>query len=306
MKTMFDPQAKLLWHGDRIREWLTTGNASPILLELALTNACSANCPWCFFKKQNNEKRSFIDTEHLLRAIRGLKMLGLRAINFTGGGEPTLHPDFERIVLYARKLDIFCGLFTNGLQKIPSSWHFSWIRISITDRDPLDIVVPKEHFGICLNHTHTQSKGEVERYCLFAKKIGAKYFQIRPALLDSSVGQPVLFDVEYLKKYAGDGFEVITTPYKYEEALLEKDYSKCFGFNFCPSIDWNGNVSSCLYQSGREKFTFGNIYSSPIESVWDNRPEFFPVIQDCQRCCKNSMINSFLSKAVNVTQVDFL
>jgi hypothetical protein len=51
----------------------------------------------------------------------------------TGGGEPTLHPDFNELVTWLAMLGIKIGLITNGTQSHHvRTWKaFSWVRVSI-------------------------------------------------------------------------------------------------------------------------------------------------------------------------------
>ena len=93
-----------------------------MLVEIAPTSYCNANCPWCFFKGISVCKR--IKDKVMLRVIREMHDFGVKAINWTGGGEPTLHPQFELFVCLAAGLGMKQGLFTNGLRVIPCQGAF--------------------------------------------------------------------------------------------------------------------------------------------------------------------------------------
>jgi MoaA/NifB/PqqE/SkfB family radical SAM enzyme len=60
-----------------------------------------------------------------------INMLGARAVQFTGGGEPTVHPEFAGIVLAAIDMGLDVGVVTNGtkLEEVPQS--IDWLRVSI-------------------------------------------------------------------------------------------------------------------------------------------------------------------------------
>lgn len=108
------------------------------MVEMDLTNRCQLKCKFCTFKYIDD--RSDIDTEKAEKAIFDMAKMGVKAINFTGGGEPTLHKDFNRIVLFAKRCGLDVGLFTNGFNlsigacdAILSSCH--WVRISVDASD---------------------------------------------------------------------------------------------------------------------------------------------------------------------------
>ena len=301
---MFDPMAKLLYHGDRVKEWLDKGRTSPVLFEVALTGFCDASCPWCFFKDQRDSHR--IDTEKLMLALEDMVTLDVKAINWTGGGEPTLHPDFKHIVYHAAELGLKQGLFTNGFNKIPFQSKFEWIRISLTDRGFAPIIRPKVPFGICVNHIKLYGRQTLIKMCLQAKEMGARYFQVRPALLGSYKDQPKLEAPEYLKECADTFFDVYVTNYKYTDATEPKGYKNCYGYLFCPSIDWKGRVGTCLYLMHDKKYVLGDLNRTPLTMIWQKVTDKVKVTESCQNCCKNHEVNKILDRVKNLKAQDFI
>ena len=62
-----------------------------------------------------------IKTEKALEIIDDCAAIGVKAIQFTGGGEPTVHPDHLELFLYAQELGIKTALVTNGVKLDTSS-----------------------------------------------------------------------------------------------------------------------------------------------------------------------------------------
>jgi hypothetical protein len=297
---ILNPQAKLLHHGERLLEWTETGRTRPVLVEIAPAGSCNASCPWCFFK---DNRGGFIKREVMVEAIREMSILGVKAINWTGGGEPTLHPNFAEFVETANKLGIKQGLFTNGYLEIPHQEAFTWIRISITDRWLEGIKIPKVPFGICLNQIEVFIEEDLTRACLRARKIGASYFQVRPALNQPATTYKI---PEYLKEYETERFKVLLTEYKFEDYNKERGYDDCYGYHFCLSIDWNGKVGTCLYMMNNKNFVFGDLNTKNLVNIWSEIPKKIKVVSDCQQCCKNHMINKALYEAKKAEQIEFL
>jgi MoaA/NifB/PqqE/SkfB family radical SAM enzyme len=303
---ILDPQAKLLWHGDKVKRWLESGDPSPVLFEVAPTGFCNAFCPWCFFKDKHKSEQ--VEPSFLIYFLKQARALGVKAINWTGGGEPTLHPHFNDFVMVAHSLGFKQGLFTNGYRKLHNQELFSWIRISYTDEGFGRIIKPDVPFGICLNQIATQTKDELEDICQEARLFGAKYFQIRPALLGDHKQQPELEVPYYLKKFEQSNFKVLVTEYKYAEAKKERSYDKCFGFNICSALDWNGDIVICLYRQNEDRCVIGNIYHDSLASIFEKYPKYFPIDNKCQNCCKNHQINKSLydAKTLSRADIDFL
>lgn len=298
---IFAPQEKLLWNGSRVERLLRTGSTAPVLIEIAPVGYCNASCPWCFFRDKHSS--SVINSALMFKALHDLAKAGIKAINWSGGGEPTLHPDFESFVEIAHGLGIQQGLFTNALQPIPKEGCFSWIRISLTDRGFEGIVKPEVPFGICLNQLEEHSEQDLIDYCFKAQAFGASYFQARPALVDP---QPVMEAPTFLKKLEKPGFKVITTDYKYSESVKTKDYADCVGYHLCPSIDYEGNVSACLYRSNEACYVFGNLKEKSFSEIYENIPATVKVNAGCQNCCKLHEVNRAIARAKTVTHKYFL
>jgi len=301
---IFQPQTKLLCHTTRIREWIDTGRTTPILVEISPTGFCNASCPWCFFEHQKSTEK--IDKDTLLRALDQMKDQGLKAVNWSGGGEPTLHPDFSEFVIYANKIGLKQGLFTNAYREIPHQDKFQWIRISLTNAEFEPIKKPNVPFGICVNQVLSNTRDQLIGWCLEAQKLGASYFQIRPALTVSYKKQDVIKPPVFLKRYQTKNFKVYITEYKYTESIKPKTYKECYGYHFCPSIDWKGYLSVCLYLTYDEQYRLGDLNKESFFSIWNRLPKNKPVIDVCQNCCKNHEINKILYNASKIKDIDFL
>ena len=109
---------------------------SPISINLDLTTACNFSCPFCVDSKLINAGKS-LTLEEVRKTIDTLHSHGLLSVILIGGGEPTLHKDFEEIVRYLKSKRLQIGIATNGsrLEKIEAVAgelkEKDWIRISI-------------------------------------------------------------------------------------------------------------------------------------------------------------------------------
>ncbi len=74
---------------------------SPISINLDLTSACNFSCPFCVDSKLINTGKSLTLGE-IKKTIHTLHSHGLLSVILVGGGEPTLHKDFEEIVHYIK------------------------------------------------------------------------------------------------------------------------------------------------------------------------------------------------------------
>ena len=88
-------------------------------LSIELTNICNLHCSYCVRDEDAlyHSPAKFLSTEFLDRIIvEARDSMGITRLAFTGG-EPTLHPQFDRILDIAEANDLQVGFITNG-------WHF--------------------------------------------------------------------------------------------------------------------------------------------------------------------------------------
>lgn len=93
--------------------------SSPCLAQIDLTNRCNMRCPICFANAGVTGKvyqPSFEEIVRQLQVLRDLRPIPCTAIQFTGG-EPTIHPDFLKIVSTARDMGFsHIQIATNGIR----------------------------------------------------------------------------------------------------------------------------------------------------------------------------------------------
>jgi len=127
---------KLYKHLDRL-ELLQKGIASPILLVVSPTNVCNLNCDYCCFS--DRDKTLELDYEYLKDSTLQFYKLGIKSVELTGGGQPTLYKHIKEYVDFVYdelKLDL--GMNTNAISLAPVKdqiHKFKWIRLSLNFLD---------------------------------------------------------------------------------------------------------------------------------------------------------------------------
>jgi len=110
--------------------------SSPISINLDLTSSCNFSCPFCVDSKLINSGKS-LTLDEVRKTIDTLHSHGLLSVILIGGGEPTLHKDFEKVVRYIKSKRLQIGIVTNGsrLEKVEAIVETleekDWVRISL-------------------------------------------------------------------------------------------------------------------------------------------------------------------------------
>jgi len=293
---IFNPKEKILLHFEKLGLWLKGANVSPINVEISPSNKCNLNCSYCFYGKTHDP--TIIDYDYLQNALLAMNSMCIKAITWTGGGEPTMHPRFDDMVHFANVMGFKQGLFTNGTNEIRNPEHFEWIRVSVSEdtlhRNFISEWAKKTTVGVCMSVTKKNMYG-IPLLKQQAENAGAHYFQIRPALMPPNKDQLTL-DKKIIFKVAktGGNLKVMLTKYKWEDYCKPRGYDKCYGHVFTPFINSNGDVMSCAYHMKDPEYTFGNIYKKDFVDIWKDRDPDKIKIKDCQVCCKPHELNKRL------------
>lgn len=305
MNQRFAPQLKLALH-PQFADVVAGKRVYPINVEISPSGICSASCAWCFYAN-TGELGDHRATFLRLSAGRGLlaecKNLGVKSVSWTGGGDPSLHPQIDDLVACASFHGIEQGMFTNALSQPkydPSL--LSWIRITMTDK-PYRVEYIKQlrrckTLGFAFNYSGPQDDAYLWETLRVAEEVNADYVQVRPAL--KFHGATV--DIEPPGIYHPLLF---VTDYKFEEAKHKHGYRTCEGFHLSPFIWEDGNVDVCAYNRKHAGYTLGNIYQDSLKDILDRAPQSVPVIEQCQTCCRLHETNRSIHAARQLEDRNF-
>lgn len=99
----------MLSHIDRI-----AGEKKPITADIFLTNYCNNRCPYCTYGRWTLDSGAYaMRYEDFIIYAKRLSELGVQGFILTGGGEPTINPDFERIAWWLNENHMHWGINTN-------------------------------------------------------------------------------------------------------------------------------------------------------------------------------------------------
>jgi MoaA/NifB/PqqE/SkfB family radical SAM enzyme len=156
---------KAAWHIERIADLRAGRDVAPTHVQLIISDLCNQDCHFCAYRMEggfstanfadeqgNKNPKRFIPTAKALEILDDCAAAGVGAIEFTGGGEPTVHPEWERIIGHAQALGMQTGLVTNGvrLKDQPVLAKLTWLRIS------LDAGTPETYQRIRRSHAWPQ------------------------------------------------------------------------------------------------------------------------------------------------------
>ncbi len=106
---------KILFHYGKMLEEIAGGRTdfNPVAIEVHPTAACNHRCIHCSYKERN-ENRASLPREVMERLVDSIIQMRIRAVYFSGGGEPTLYPGLAGYIEKLTGSGVECAILTNG------------------------------------------------------------------------------------------------------------------------------------------------------------------------------------------------
>jgi len=122
---------KIFHHPERVEKLRCGEHPYPVSIRMVLSDLCNHNCHFCTFRmegsftnklfvgtdKKGNKTMNparFLSKDKSLEIVEDCKNMGVKSIEFTGGGEPTVHPNHIQIFNSVLDNGMSFGLITNG------------------------------------------------------------------------------------------------------------------------------------------------------------------------------------------------
>lgn len=297
----FITSSKLINYMDRVK-----GEKKPITAELFLTNFCNHRCGYCRF----HHGKGYIDFESFVKYVKKLRELGVEGFILTGGGEPILNPDFDKIVKYLEDEGLEYGINTNfsTLKKIkPTYLKVSIDATSGEQYEQFRGVKPHKYDELLENikeyrkwqksegnkttlgiQSLVMDIGHAKRFWEAHKDLDIDYMVFRPMESRATVYSPekadiIRSEIQELKKKD----DRVVMNYKWE--MLTDTFKDCFASWTVITVNWNGNVQYCCHKPLE---VVGHILD---DDIWEKKMNYKTEMKTCENPCRLSGSNKFLS-----------
>lgn len=314
-----------IFHFKEKVESLTLQNPAilpPLHIRIKPTNICNHNCYYCAYKSDNLQlgkdmaSRDYIPREKILEIIDDMAGMGVKAVTFSGGGEPFCYPYLLEAVKKISETPVKFAAITNGANlKGEIAQIFAqrgmWIRISMDGWDDesyasyrrvksgdftnmMDNIKNfkklggKCYLGVSLvvdkkNAPHVY--GLVERL----KTIGVDSVKVSPCIISNDGAEndkyhePVFREVKEQLKNAtrnlsSDNFEIFDA-YHFLNEEFNKKYTWCPYLQILTVIGADQNVYSCQDKAyNLDEGYIGSIKNQRFKDFWmQDKDKFFKI-----------------------------
>jgi len=317
---------KVVHHMERLNLLKQNRQPVPAQVQLVISDVCNHDCSFCAYRMSgytSNENFGILDAtsqqvennpnrkipyEKCIEILEDCKEMGVKAIQFTGGGEPTTHKDHPKIFQKVIDLGMDLALITNGAILKPSVIetlvHAKWVRISVDAGTPEMYSkirkIKKEKFNSTLKNisklveakassTDTDllvgvgyvvdqnNFGEIYKFAKIASELGVD--NIRIGAIFTSEGfeyhrghhAAVVEQVQRIKDdFQSDTFTIFDAFNDRIDDLVHEspDYDNCGYMHFDTYIGGDLKVYSCCNNAYSKHGEMGSIEDQSFKEFW--------------------------------------
>lgn len=303
---------KLLWHQDKLQDYLAGKRITPIHIDMGIHKSCNIRCIYCYGIKQKPSPE-YIPEDRLLLLAQDAKDMGVKSLAVIGDGEPTLNKGLYKFAQTAKSIGLDMSVATNGLLlkddqiKILCD-SLVWLRFNISGTDK-----GYDRIHGTMNGFHTFKKvikqavsngeqsgctvglqmvlipqcfDQVIPLALYAKEWGVDYLVIKQ-FSDPEEGIPISFNMDEYDK-------VIDTLHLVEDMSTDKtkiivkweaihdtrsitkhklwDFDRCIDLPFIFQISGNGKCYPCGYFFGDKRYCYGDVTKQRLRDILLSKP----------------------------------
>lgn len=302
---------KLMYHPERIGDWLKGKQIYPVYMEISPAGSCNHRCIYCALDFMQYQPR-FLETTMFKKRLQELGKLGIKSIMYAGEGEPFLHKDIIDIIKCTKESGIDAAVTTNGVlfnENLADAVlpYLSWIKVSINAAKadtyakihrtrPQDLGKVIENMAYAAkkrkNNGYSCALGmqiillpdnykEIVLLAKTAREIGMDYLVVKPYSQHPLSKTEIFKDIKYsryldlsekLKKINNKYFNVVFRMNTMKKwDDARRNYRHCLALPFWAYIDAGGNVWACSMYLTNNKFCLGSIYKNKFKDIWQSR-----------------------------------
>lgn len=334
-------QLKIFYHQDALNHLIRGERCNPVYVRIKPTNKCNHNCSYCHYKNSYLSLDDYnpleeIPREKMIETIGCFDELGVKAVTFSGGGEPLLYPYIEEAIDLINTIGIDMSIITNGSllkgNKAKLLAKSKWVRISIestNDREYCRIRgIKAGAFDNLCNNISDFSKikndtcelgvnvvvndsncHEILEMSKLMKSLGVNHVKFSPMITNNTKEYHSSFKEEVTKQlreaekaFNGDGFRIIdlyTSDFS-DSVIFERQYSRCPIKEIICVIAANSKVYFCHDKAYLRDGLVGSIKNKSFKQLWLSKEttELFRSF-DAKVVCKQHCVYDSRNELIN-------
>ncbi len=296
---------KILFHYGKMLEEIAKGRVdfNPIAIEVHPTAVCNHRCIHCSYKERN-ESRASLPREVMERLVDSIIRMNIRAVYFSGGGEPALYPGLAAYIQKLTGNGVECSILTNGscfeeMGLISIADKLNYIAVSvpgvdeavfetITGTKNLEkvLALPGKIKAACGEHSPVigsrivltnKNYRQVGEFLRVIKERDFDYalFKIVRDYEDNGQGlsgEEEAYLQEEVQKYGelDDRFTNIKSIFGYKTLPEFKGACWANRYGMLANVSTDGKVYPNIVEIDKEEFCIGDLHEETLEEMWNS------------------------------------
>ncbi len=329
---------KILHFKDKVDSLPETTNKiePPVHIRIKPTNVCGHNCWYCAYKAEGLQlgkdmvKGDYIPREKMMEIIDDIIEMGVKAVTFSGGGDPFYYPYLLEAIKKLSKSPVEVAALTNGaklcgeLAEIFANYG-AWLRISIDGWDDKSyslyrgvkegeftkVMGNMESFkkmgGVCHLGVSVivdrKNASHIYEFIRKLKNVGVDNVKVSPGIVsnegekNNEYHRPIFRQVkEQTKKAMEDleeeNFEIFDSYHELDDKF-EKNYGWCPYIQILPVIGADLNIYPCQDKAyNLDEGLIGSIKNQRFKDFWFSNKENFFKINPSKICNHHCVANA--------------
>ena len=294
----------------------------PIHIRIKPTNVCNHNCRYCAYRSdalqlgKDMKIRDTIPKEKMTEIAEDIVEMGVKAVTFSGGGEPFCYPYLYETAIYFAENNISFASLTNGSRLTGEvaevfAHYGTWVRISmdgwdddsyrqyrgVKDGEFTKIIRNIESFkkrdGTCYLGVSliVDEKNAAHQYDLIRVlfNVGVNSVKISPCIIYNDGEENNRYHTPFFhmvkaqvsrakSDFKGDAFEIYDSYHLLDEKFT-KNYTWCPYLQILPVIGADLNVYSCQDKAyNLDGGRIGSIGNTRFSDFWmTDKSKFFQI-----------------------------
>lgn len=316
---------KVLCWRDKIEEILDGKIPPPVAVEIDPSNLCTQSCDWCMFKEFKTRERKNLEPKIMFKLIEDFAEMQVKAITFTGGGEPLTNPSTPKAMLLAKRLGIQVGLVTNGdllekseiIEAVIESCRY--VRLSIDagkdethyrlkhprSTDQLSRNLKSVHVLMSQGFTgdvgvafliHPENYLELPLLIQQLEEFGASYLQVRPCLGVEISSKAINYSRDVIDSYRGK-LPIYANFKRFDEIRFGMKFEKCRATPLLGIVGADAKMYLCCQFRGNKNYVIGDLKKASFKEQWGSKKHTQVIGSvDIKKCppCRYSNINQLI------------
>lgn len=339
-------ELKIFHHTDRINGFLKGERVAPVYVRIKPTNICNQRCFYCAYADDSLYDGREVDTRESIpwnimeKTLYDFKEIGVKAVTFSGGGEPLCYHSIIDTLSFVQKLGIDYSMITNAQalegEAVKYLKDAKWIRVSFdsskhetyemirrvnTHQRVIDNIanfasIKNKNCVLGINCVVSKNNAdEILEICTLAKKIGANNIKLSPIAIKEngksyhdSIRERVIEQIEFAQKELESPDFRIVDKYACDldlPANYHKQYQKCYIQNFFAVIGADCKVYRCHQRAYTKAGELGDLTQMSFKDLWFssdvmNKINAFEPQKECCFRCAFDERNTLLNDFVNI------